>query len=127
MAGTLVVDTLKSSTTSAPTFQNTSGTQIGTLCMAWLSYNGATSTIRGSFNVSSITRNTTGDYTLNFTTALPDGNYAIAGNSGNPGTLNGYLLAPYGVAPTTTAARVSAVSTGAINTDMPYVYVAVFR
>jgi hypothetical protein len=33
--------------------------------------------INGSFNVSSVTRNSTGDYTLNFTTAMADANYAV--------------------------------------------------
>jgi len=45
---------------------------------AWVNFDGTTatpSTIRGSGNVSSITRNTTGDYTVNFTTAMPDANY----------------------------------------------------
>jgi hypothetical protein len=44
--------------------------------------------IRASFNVSSITDNGTGDYTVNFTTAMPDVNYCImrstSSNSGNP-------------------------------------------
>jgi len=35
------------------------------------------STIRGSGNVSSVTRNATGNYTVNFTTAMPDVNYSI--------------------------------------------------
>lgn len=37
--------------------------------------------IRASGNVSSITDNGTGDYTINFTTAMPDVNYAVLGNS----------------------------------------------
>jgi hypothetical protein len=45
-------------------------------CKAWLRYTGSTATINGSFNVSSVTVNGTGDYTLNFTTALADANYA---------------------------------------------------
>jgi len=44
---------------------------------AWVSFNGTgTVAIRGSANVSSITDNGTGDYTVNFTTAMPDTNYA---------------------------------------------------
>jgi len=44
---------------------------------AWVSFNGTgTVAIRGSANVSSITDNGTGDYTLNFTTNMPDTNYA---------------------------------------------------
>ena len=46
---------------------------------AWVNFNGSTATIRASGNVSSITRNGAGDYSINFTNALPDANYAIAG------------------------------------------------
>jgi hypothetical protein len=53
------------------------GVQIGTLCRAWVNFNGTgTPAIRASFNVSSITDNGTGDYTINFTTAMPDVNYS---------------------------------------------------
>ena len=44
---------------------------------AWVSFNGTgTVAIRGSFNVSSITDNGVGNYTMNFTTAMPDANYS---------------------------------------------------
>lgn len=48
-------------------------------CRAWVNFNGTgTVAIRASGNVSSITDNGTGDYTVNFTTAMPDANYAVA-------------------------------------------------
>ena len=48
-------------------------------CRAWVNFNGTgTPAIRGSGNVSSITDNGTGDYTVNFTTAMPDANYGYA-------------------------------------------------
>jgi hypothetical protein len=75
--GSLLADVVKSSTSSPITFQNTSGTEIGTLCRAWVNFNGTgTVAIRASFNVTSITDNGTGQYTVNFTTAMPDANYA---------------------------------------------------
>ena len=47
-------------------------------CRAWVNFNGAgTVAIRESGNVSSITDNGTGDYTVNFTNALADANYAF--------------------------------------------------
>jgi len=46
---------------------------------AWVNFNGSTATIRASFNVSSVTRNGTGDYTINFTNAFADANYTAAG------------------------------------------------
>ena len=47
-------------------------------CRAWVNFNGTgTVAIRASGNVSSITDNGTGDYTVNFTTAMVDANYAV--------------------------------------------------
>ena len=49
-------------------------------CRAWVNFNGTgTVAIRDSGNVSSITDNATGDYTVNFTTALTDANYSVVG------------------------------------------------
>jgi hypothetical protein len=51
------------------------------LCKAWVNFQGTgTVAIRASYNVSSITDNGVGDYTLNFASALPDGNYAVKGS-----------------------------------------------
>ena len=61
-------------------------------CRAWVNFNGTgTVAIRASGNVSSITDNGTGDYTVNFTNAMPDANYAVSlgqsdANSGVYGT-----------------------------------------
>lgn len=49
-------------------------------CRAWVNFNGTgTVAIRASGNVTSITDNGTGDYTVNFTTAMPDANYSTTG------------------------------------------------
>jgi hypothetical protein len=62
---------------------NATGTAPVFACRAWVNFNGTgTVAIRASGNVSSITDNGTGDYTVNFTTAMPDANYATVG-SGN--------------------------------------------
>jgi hypothetical protein len=53
-------------------------------CRAWVNFDGTTaspSTIRGSGNVSSVTKVSTGVYTLNFATAMPDVNYAVTGSA----------------------------------------------
>jgi hypothetical protein len=51
-------------------------------CRAWVNFNGTgTVAIRASGNVSSITDNGVGDYTVNFTTAMPDANYSMAGSA----------------------------------------------
>lgn len=80
MAGTVTASVLKNDTTSPPAFQNSAGTEIGRLARAWVNFDGTTSpgTIRASFNVSSVTRSGTGVYTINFTNAMPDANYAAS-------------------------------------------------
>lgn len=56
-------------------------------CRAWVNFNGTgTVAIRASGNVSSITRNGTGAYTINFTTAMPDANYSVAISAANQST-----------------------------------------
>jgi hypothetical protein len=55
----------------------------GYFCRAWVNFNGTgTVAIRASGNVSSITDNNTGDYTVNFTTAMPDANYSSVCTNG---------------------------------------------
>lgn len=80
MAGTVTASIVKNDTTSPPAFQNSAGTEIGQLCRAWVNFNGlsgASPVVRASFNVSSVTRSATGDYTVNFTTSLADANYSV--------------------------------------------------
>ena len=98
-------------------------------CRAWVNFNGTgTVAIRGSGNVSSITDNAVGDYTVNFTTALTDANYSVGScvavdysNTGNR-TLN---LA--NAAPTTSACRISTLTAGGSNTDCLFVAIQIFR
>jgi hypothetical protein len=76
MAGTLVITTLSDGTNSTSATNCIQGS-----AKAWVNFNGTgTVAIRGSFNVSSITDNGTGDYTVNFTTAMPNTNYVAVGN-----------------------------------------------
>ena len=57
---------------------NASGSAPVYACRAWVNFNGTgTVAIRASGNVTSITDNGTGDYTVNFTNAMPDANYAV--------------------------------------------------
>ena len=48
---------------------------VTTNALAWVNFNGSTAVIRSSYNVSSITRSATGQYTVNFASALSDANY----------------------------------------------------
>lgn len=73
----------------------TSGKQA---CKAWVNFNASTSTINGSFNVTSLTKNTTGDWSINFTTAMPNTNYALSGSTNRYGSsgMATMLLGQYG-------------------------------
>lgn len=63
-------------------------------CRAWVNFNGTgTVSIRASGNVSSITDNGTGDYTVNFATAMPDDGYSVSGTANpNEGGHGNYIL-----------------------------------
>lgn len=135
MAGTLTISTIKSDNALPPTFQNTSGTEVGQLCRAWVNFNGVTTaTIRASFNVSSVTRNASGDYTVNFTTAMVDANYApmFGGPTATDNTKGGVCLqGGYNSAPTlktTTQMRIATgQTTGTAAADFQEIYACVFR
>jgi hypothetical protein len=86
--------------TTAGKFSTTSGDAPTYACRAWVNFNGtrnATDTgastnganvlIRASGNVTSVLKNGTGDYTITFTTAMPDANYcAVFGCGFTQGT-----------------------------------------
>ena len=98
------------------------------IAKAWVNFNGTgTVAIRDSFNVSSITDNGTGDYTVNFTTAMPNANYCVQGTMGNAsGGANAVVPTNGGaVAPTTTSINVAFYVVGAAS-DPTYGFIAVF-
>lgn len=82
MAGSITISTLNNDTGVLSVSNGMTG-----IAKAWLNYNGSTQTIRASFNISSVTRNSTGNYTANFTTAMPNVNYVLAGSQ-NSSTQN---------------------------------------
>ena len=105
-------------------------------CRAWVNFdgtrneadtgastNGANVKIRASGNVASVLKNGTGDYTITFTTAMPDANYSLVVSS-TYGSANGFL----GTAPTTATARVSSyTTTSGADLDSQFICVAIFR
>lgn len=75
------------STIKVNTIKDTSGTEVYT-AKAWVNFNGTgTVAIREAGNVSSITDNGTGIYTINFTTVMVDGDYSASGATSNDSTL----------------------------------------
>jgi len=94
-------------------------------CRAWVNFNGtSTVAIRASGNVSSITDNGTGDFTVNFTTALSDVNYAAVGSVRDANTNDtlrfGVILGRSDDIKTTAACQICTFDTsnGAL-TDLP--------
>ena len=80
--GTLTgVTSISSTTADTPVILHDSSSNSNT-CRAWVNFNGtSTVSIRADFNVTSITDNGTGDYDVNFTTAMPDANYSAVATS----------------------------------------------
>jgi len=102
---------------------------VTTNAIAWVNFNGTgTVAIRSSYNVSSITDNGTGEYTVNFATALSDSNYSAvastkqADSSGANG--NGSIVMPYNYS--TSSVKFSASNALGVSTDMVFVNVAIF-
>ena len=96
-------------------------------CRAWVNFNGTgTPAIRASGNVSSITDNGTGDYTVNFTTALVDVNYCVTGLAGSTTNDDGFISPNNGTMSTSAIQFRVRTHTGTLN-DATYVYISVFR
>jgi hypothetical protein len=112
----------------ALTLFNASGSAPVYACRAWVNFNGTgTVAIRASGNVSSITDNGTGNFNINFTTAMPDANYSFIASSGSLGasastSTNGFFT------PTTTSCRLTTYTpTGSDYIDPGVVSVAILR
>jgi N-methylhydantoinase B/oxoprolinase/acetone carboxylase alpha subunit len=73
------MSTLVAQTISNGTVSTSSANVIQGSAKAWVQFAGSTATVNGSYNVSSITRNSAGYYTVNFTAAMPNINYSVAG------------------------------------------------
>lgn len=105
---------------------------------AWVSFNGYNGSINASGNVTSVTRNGIGDYTITFTTAMPDANYTVHAMPTRNRTDRPYWV--YHLQPnstgdiTTSSVRlrggyVSGTNDGSYNqpSDFPQVSVVIFR
>lgn len=101
-------------------------------CRAWVNFNGtSTVSITASGNVSSITDNGVGDYTVNFTNALADANYNFVTNSSNTTSANILCIAQLNwdnPTKSTSALRLYNLktNTGAL-TDQNTISVSIFR
>lgn len=104
---------------------NASGSAPVYACRAWVNFNGTgTVAIRASGNVSSITDGGTGNYTINFTTAMPDANYASAFGGQRGSGSSGFQTVSQAQLTTSLQVRTLDTSTYADWTD---VNVSIFR
>jgi hypothetical protein len=128
MAGRVVVSTLNNDTGVLATQNGMTG-----IPKAWANWTGSSGTVNASFNVSSVTRNATGYYTINLTTSMPSASYsAVASTSTNPASAvqiasvfwsqpaNNYI------APRAGAYEISTTNQGGGAVDSLYVFSAVF-
>lgn len=122
------------STLKINTLSNLAGSQstpvenaINGSAKAWVNFNGTgTVAIRGSYNVSSITDNGTGNYAINFSNAMPDTNYSVLSISGWPQRANASMN--YWSNQTTSQTQLwNSNQTSNVTEDPPQVSVAIFR
>ncbi len=124
MAGALTISTLNNDTGVLATQNGMTG-----IPKAWVNFDGTANpgTIRGSFNVSSVTYTTTGDYTVNFTTAMPTANYAAVMSVGTFANTDGTNRSIVSRHQQTTSVRLMIyVSTNGNPDTSPSVNVSVF-
>lgn len=119
---------------TATALSTASGSAPSYSARAWVNFNGTgTVAIRGSANVSSITDNGTGAYTVNLTTAMPDANYSVSGAAGSSGTASGcwfttgFNTNAFNTNNTTSSFKIQIYFATTSVTDVEFIYAAVFR
>jgi hypothetical protein len=122
------MSTLVTQTISNGTVSTSSENVIQGSAKAWVSFVGTgTVAVRASYNVSSITDNGTGQYTVNFTNALPDVNYAVVfGTQDSPAGAQ-WAVARNGAAYSTTQLAIQCWNYIGNGVDLPIVNASVFR
>lgn len=108
---------------------NASGSAPVYACRAWVNWD-INQTIRGSGNVSSITDNGVGKYTVNMTTAMPDTNYSVVMSVGDDGTsqqMYGTGNVNHTPSFSTSSFRVFTANATPTHQDKDHNHVAVFR
>jgi len=99
---------------------------VTTNALAWVNFNGTgTVAIRSSYNVSSITDNGTGDYTVNFATALSDANYSCVVTADTTSSAIRSVAVWSGTNPTASLIRVGTFATGGSAFDANYINVTI--
>ena len=125
------MSTLVAQTISNGTVSTSSANVIQGSAKAWVSFNGSTAAIRASYNVSSITKNSGGNFTANFTTAFADTSYCFTFGTLNDQTVGSganfnAVAAPSGV--TTSSLRVvTGTPSNGASSDSLFTCISIFR
>jgi hypothetical protein len=133
MVGTDATQTLTNKTLTTPNIDSAqvatvSGTAPLYMCRAWVNFNGTgTVAIRASGNVTSITDNGTGNYTVNFTTAMPDANYSVTALSSRDASTSNIITQIDGTTFTSSACRLRTFDVANAGQDALNACVSVFR
>lgn len=127
--GTLATTADSITQTQLNTAMNASGSAPFFACRAWANFNGVGAvTIRASGNIGSIVRNAAGTYTVTFTTAMPDANYAVVAFARRT-TTSAPVYVGQGSTQTQTASsfQITVAATSANIEDSDNISIAVFR
>ena len=139
VVATTFTGALAGTSTTATALSTASGVAPSYGCRAWVNFDGTRDTsgavssantdrlIRAQGNVSSVLRNGAGDYTVNFTVAMLDENYAVTHLAGIKTTNWGLHLRHNTVVPTPSAYRFFNVDPADNNVDIGFINIAVFR
>jgi hypothetical protein len=124
MAGTLTLSTLSDGTNSTNATDVIRGS-----ARAWVNFNGSSAAIRASYNVGSVTKNATGRYTINFTTAMPDANYSVGGITQNIDEMGIMIDGVYDTPPAVMTASALKIDTarGSTTYDCTTVCIQIYR
>jgi hypothetical protein len=95
-------------------------------CRAWVNFNGTNGAISAGGNVSSVVRNGVGDYTVNFSTAMPDANYGVSLSSDGPAGTTGRNILTYS-ALASSSLRIYLKDAAGTQFDSGSISVAIFR
>jgi hypothetical protein len=122
---TLVAQTISNGTVSTSTANVINGAK------AWVNFNGTTSpgTIRASYNVSSVTKNSTGNYTANFTTAFADTSYCFTFGVLNDGAIGSgaNFNAVASTVATSSLRVITGVPSNGVSYDSIFICISIFR
>jgi hypothetical protein len=124
MAGTLITSTIQGTTLTDGTNSTSTTNCIKGSAKAWVNYNGVTQTVNSSFNVLTVTYVSTGTYTVNFTTAMPNAFFVTQLTGNNSGARSNTF--GYTTAQTTSSVSIKFADDQSTLTDVSSANVAIF-